>query len=58
MATKFSTGDDECLIEEVRKYEPLYACQDEYFQDYAIKENTWTVIAYKLGNNGENTFFV
>ncbi|XP_046402150.1 transcription factor Adf-1-like [Ischnura elegans] len=51
MATKFSAGDDECLIEEVRKYASLYDHQHIDFKDYSVKENTWTVIASKLGKN-------
>ncbi|KAL1516155.1 hypothetical protein ABEB36_000074 [Hypothenemus hampei] len=48
---RFSSNDDEILIEEIRKYPSLYNLEDENYKNFVIKENGWKNVAASLGKN-------
>ncbi|KAL1488929.1 hypothetical protein ABEB36_014715 [Hypothenemus hampei] len=48
---RFSSNDDEILIEEIRKYPSLYNYEDANYKNFVIKENGWKNVAASLGKN-------
>lgn len=53
MSKKFSSVDDERLIENVREFPSLYDHENKDFKDFQIRENTWQLISDILGKSGK-----
>jgi hypothetical protein len=53
MNQKFSTEDDEKLIDLVKRYPPLYQVSSRSYKDSVAKNNIWIVIAKQMKRNGK-----
>lgn len=50
---KFSTIQDEILIEEIQKYPAIYDYESENYKNFLIKENGWKKIAFSVKRDGK-----
>lgn len=51
--TKFSTSDDDKLIELVRNHELIYNLSDENYKNFQMRKHVWEIIARELGRTGK-----
>lgn len=56
MAPKFSSAEDEKLINVVHVHKAIYDAQNTDYKDQQIKDNIWDEIANHVGRNGEKKF--
>jgi hypothetical protein len=52
MNQKFSTEDDEKLIDLVKRYPPLYQVSSKSYKD-SVAKNIWIVIAKQMKRSGK-----
>lgn len=53
MSSKFSSEEDEILIDIVREHPALYQVKSRSIKDNVVKNNIWKKISETLGKNGK-----
>lgn len=57
MSDKFSSEDDEVLIDLVRQHPPLYNVGGKSYKDMVVRNNIWKEIGAIMKKNGKNVFY-